>query len=175
LNKLIEEILTVSRIQRGTLRLVHQRFYPAAVLSATRQMMDGLAQRKDITIHYEENLPEHLTALGDSTRCEQVLQNLISNALKFSETGATVIVKSNQNDDHWHIQVIDQGIGIPEAEIPHLFERFYRATNASSAQIQGTGLGLYVCKAIIEGHGGQISLSSREGEGTTASFTIPLE
>jgi PAS domain S-box-containing protein len=175
LNKLIEEILTVSRIQRGTLRLVHERFHPAAVLASTREMMDSVARRKEITIRYEENLPQHVTALGDPGRCEQVLGNLISNALKFSETGATVIVKSNQEDDQWHVQVIDQGIGIPEAEIPHLFERFYRATNASSAQIQGTGLGLYVCKAIIEGHGGQIQLSSREGEGTTASFTIPLE
>jgi signal transduction histidine kinase len=138
-------------------------------------MMDGLASRKEIALIYKEELPEQVTAIGDPRRCEQVLENLISNALKFSEPGAAVVVKSSMVEDQWHVQVSDQGIGVPEAEIPKLFERFYRATNANNAQIQGTGLGLYICKAIVEGHGGQIQITSREGEGTTASFTIPLE
>jgi PAS domain S-box-containing protein len=175
LNRLIEEILTVSRVQQGTLRLRQERFHPTEVLTAVQKMMDGLASRKEIALIYKEELPEQVTAIGDPRRCEQVLENLISNALKFSEPGAAVVVKSSMVEDQWHVQVSDQGIGVPEAEIPKLFERFYRATNANNAQIQGTGLGLYICKAIVEGHGGQIQITSREGEGTTASFTIPLE
>jgi two-component system, sensor histidine kinase len=175
LNSLIEEILTVSRVQQGTLRLHHERFHPAAVFATIQKMMDGLADRKEINLIYQEDLPEQVTAIGDPRRCEQVLENLISNALKFSEAGSAVVVTSSIVEDQWHVQVSDQGMGVPEAEIPKLFERFYRATNAHGAQIQGTGLGLYVCKAIVEGHGGQIHFASREGEGTTASFTIPLE
>lgn len=173
LNRLIEEILTVSRIQRGTLQLHKQEFSPRESVAGVREMLRALAAPKNIEVEYREEWPADQRLMGDANRIEQVLTNLIGNAIKFSPEGASVTVESLEEAGQWRVAVQDRGIGIPAGEIPHLFERFYRASNAGKAQIQGTGLGLYVCKAIVEGHGGEIGLESVVGEGTTVWFTLP--
>lgn len=175
LNRLIEEILTVSRIQQGNLQLNRQEFSPRESLAGVGEMLRALAAPKEIEMEYLDAFPAHLRLLGDANRIEQVLTNLISNAIKFSPAGSTVTVRSWEEEGRWRVSVQDRGIGIPAGEIPHLFERFYRASNASKAQIQGTGLGLYVCKAIVEGHGGEIGLESAVGQGTTVWFTLPAQ
>ncbi len=174
LNRLIEEILTVSRIQQGILQLSRQDFSPGSSLISVQDMMKAVAVPKQIHLEFWDEWPADLRMNGDTHRIEQVLINLIGNAIKFSPTGSTVIVTSRSEGDLWRVSVRDQGMGIPAADVPHIFERFYRATNASESQIQGTGLGLYVCQAIIEGHGGKIGIESTAGEGTTAWFTLPL-
>lgn len=173
LNRLIEEILTVSRIQRGTLQLTQQEFSPRESMAGVREMLASVAEPRGIALDYQEEWPRNVRLTGDPGRIEQVLTNLIGNAIKFSPDNSVVTVHSSQEMGGWRVEVQDQGIGIPAEDVPRLFERFYRASNASQAQIQGTGLGLYVCKAIIEGHGGEIGLESEEGQGTRVWFTLP--
>ncbi|MEM7531097.1 MAG: PAS domain S-box protein [Chloroflexota bacterium] len=183
LNKLIEEILTVSRIQRGILRLDKGFFTPTETLSSIHEMLSSVATEKGISLALEDEWQADDTMKGDPDRLNQVLTNLIGNAIKFSPDDEVVMIRSIKKTAHnpvthqsslwWRFEVQDHGIGIPASEIRQLFDRFFRASNANKAQIQGTGLGLYVCKAVIDGHHGQIGLDSVEGEGTTAWFEIP--
>jgi signal transduction histidine kinase len=174
LNKLIEDLLTVSRIQRGTMRLTNEEFDPTDVVSTVRQVTENIAKAKEIEVDYQHTLPSSIRCMGDSYRVEQVLSNFLTNAIKFSEAGMTIRVLSQQEENYWHVRVIDNGFGIPQAELSDVFQRFYRASNARTAQIQGSGLGLYVCQSIIEGHKGQIGIESVEGVGTTAWFSLPI-
>ena len=174
LSKLIEEILTVSRVQQGTLRLQQEPFFPNQVIEAVMSMLNSLAKTKNIRIDIEDHWPEQIELMGDATRIEQVLTNLVGNAIKFSPDGSSISVLSRHDRGNWTMKIRDNGIGIPKDETERLFERFYRASNAAAAQVQGTGLGLYVCKAIIEGHAGEIGLESVENQGTTAWFSIPV-
>jgi signal transduction histidine kinase len=172
--KLIEELLTISRIQQGSLRLDKHPFSPAEAVQNVREMVQSLVAAKSIGLEVENQGLVEKSLVGDQDRLEQVIINLIGNALKFTPEGGQVGIYSGQVEGCWQFKVVDTGIGIPEAELPHLFQRFYRASNTTAAQIQGTGLGLYVCKAIIEGHGGQIGLESQLNRGTTAWFKVPL-
>ena len=104
---------------------------------------------------------------------DQVIENLISNAIKFSPQGGKITVSIEQADEKVKISVSDTGIGIPKKNLTHIFEKFYRAENASSEVIGGTGLGLAIVKYIIESHGGKISVESKLGKGSTFSFTLP--
>ncbi len=110
---------------------------------------------------------------GDHLRLRQVLDNLIANAVKFSHPGDVVRVVSTWDGGGWRIDVTDTGIGIPAAEIGHLFDRFVRASNARTSGRPGTGLGLSVVQAIAELHGGRVTVESKLGRGTTFSIYLP--
>jgi signal transduction histidine kinase len=112
--------------------------------------------------------------VGDRGRLAQVLDNLVSNALKFTPEGGTVQVRTQAYDAHVVLEVEDTGIGIPVGDQPRLFERFFRSAVAEDQAIPGTGLGLAIVKAIVEAHAGEISISSREGAGTTFRVELPL-
>ena len=174
LQLLIEELLTVSRIQQGTFKIYQQPFLPNNAIENVKAIVTSLAETKAIQLSIEDRWPAAVPLFGDQNRLEQVLINLISNAIKFTPSDGAVHVISTQEAHGWQVKVSDTGIGIPAAEIPKLFTRFTRATNAVVEQVPGTGLGLYVCKAIIEQHGGQIDLESREGEGTAVWFSVPI-
>jgi signal transduction histidine kinase len=173
LRSLVEELLLVSRIQRGILRLERHPFLPALAMRNVQDMVSPLASARSISLHVQDEWESEERFIADQDRLEQVMTNLISNAIKFTPDGGQVWVYSQKQDSDWRFEVQDQGIGIPAEDLPHLFRRFYRASNAVSAQIQGTGLGLYVCKAIIDEHGGQIGIESEVGVGTTAYFVVP--
>jgi signal transduction histidine kinase len=121
-----------------------------------------------------EQVDEDLVVRVDRGQLERTLINLGANAVKFTPRGGTAQVTACQADDHVVISVSDTGIGIPEADLSRLFDRFYRATNATAAAIPGTGLGLAIAKAIVEGHGGELGVESVEGEGTTMLVSLPL-
>jgi signal transduction histidine kinase len=175
LNKLIEEILTVSRIQRGTLQLNKELFSPGQSLQNIRDMMEPVGKSRNVALVLDDQWPASRLLNGDQQRMDQVLTNVISNAVKFSNNDTTVTIRSTLENNEWCVVVSDQGIGIPAADLPRLFQRFFRAQTAKEAQIQGTGLGLYVCKAIVEGHGGDIAITSQVGVGTTVTFHVPLD
>ncbi|MDM8531106.1 ATP-binding protein [Anaerolineales bacterium HSG25] len=172
--KLIEEILTVSHIQQGTLTLDKKQFIPTQAIETVQEMVVSLATNRSISLEIKNDWPDHVQILGDSRRLEQVLINLIGNAVKFTPEGGNVTIHSYQANQSWCVEIVDTGIGIPEEDISKLFQRFHRGSNVASEQIQGTGLGLYVCKAIIEGHDGQIGLESQSGQGTRVWFHVPL-
>jgi signal transduction histidine kinase len=112
--------------------------------------------------------------VGDRGRLAQVLDNLVSNALKFTPEGGRVEVSTKLNSGKVSIEVSDNGIGIPVADQPRLFERFFRSSVAEDQAIPGTGLGLAIVKAIVEAHKGEITIDSKEGRGTTFRIDLPL-
>lgn len=174
LNRLIEEILTVSRIQRGTLRVHSELLEPAQLLATVRESAAPAAERQGIRLHFEDGWPAEETVMGDPQLLEQVINNLITNAVKFSRQGGDVYVRSLPAHGGWRLEVQDYGLGVRAADLPRLFQRFVRGSNAKEVHTQGAGLGLFVSKAIVEAHGGEIYLTSREGEGTTVWFDLPL-
>ncbi len=103
------------------------------------------------------------------------MENLISNAVKFYPQGGEITVSIEQSEEKAKISISDTGMGIPEKDLPHIFEKFYRAKNASRASIGGTGLGLAIAKYIVESHAGKISAESELGKGSTFSFTLPIK
>jgi signal transduction histidine kinase len=112
---------------------------------------------------------------GDRERVAQVVANLISNAVKFTPPGGRVVARTFVDGDRAVAEIEDTGIGIPEAEQSHLFERFFRSSTATEQAIPGTGLGLVIAKAIVEAHGGRIRVRSESGVGTCFRVELPFE
>jgi signal transduction histidine kinase/HAMP domain-containing protein len=112
--------------------------------------------------------------IGDRDRLAQVLDNLLLNAFKFTPPGGQVAVRLTRADAHAQIEVADTGVGIAEEDLPHLFDRFYRARNATGLSVPGLGLGLTIVRTIVDGHGGTVSVRSREGEGTSFTVVLPV-
>ena len=171
LGKLIDNLLDVSRLESGRFSIQKQRL---SIKKTTYEAIEGLrslASEKGTAIN--EDIPAELPEVeGDEERLTQVMVNLISNAIKFSPDGTGVTVKAEANDAELLVHVTDHGIGIPEQAMPHLFQRFFRAKD--SASIGGTGLGLYISKEIVEAHDGRMWAESKVGEGSTFSFSLPL-
>jgi signal transduction histidine kinase len=111
--------------------------------------------------------------VGDALRLEQVLQNLFQNAAKYSPAGSEILVRLALCGDQVQISVSDRGIGIPVDDQPALFQRFFRAGSRSRRSVAGLGLGLYICKAIMDLHGGTIAVESAEGKGCTVALLLP--
>lgn len=117
--------------------------------------------------------PDFPIIQGDETRLRQVLDNLVSNAIKYSPNGGMIEIGGGVDDETVTVFVRDQGVGIPEREQERLFERFYRVDDTLSRRTKGTGLGLYLARTIIEAHGGRIRVKSKPGQGSTFYFTLP--
>lgn len=172
--RLINDILDISRIEAGKMEI---RRVPLSVADAVKravQEMDGFARQRSIKVRTE--IPEGLPrVMADPDRLEQVLVNLISNAVKFSPAGTEVLLRAEQDQTRVRIDVVDQGPGIPAEQATAIFEKFHRIDNAASRKTGGTGLGLAICRAIVEEHGGTIWVDSQPGEGATFSFVLPTE
>lgn len=171
LMKMLDVLLDMAQLESG--RLVLQRFpldLSQVVTSVIADMMPMLAQH---TIHFVA--PEQPTILlGDELRLDQVIRNLISNAVKYTPQGGPVYVRIKHEETHAVLEVQDDGIGIPADALPTLFQQFSRAKNAAGGRIRGLGLGLYVVKEIVQLHGGTISVQSQEGQGSTFTISLPL-
>ena len=112
---------------------------------------------------------------ADPQRLEQVLHNLLENAVKFTESGGSILLRAAACNGDMEVRVEDSGQGIPPADLPHIFERFYRADKARSRELGGTGLGLSIVKHIIQLHGGSVAAESKYGKGTTIILHLPLD
>jgi signal transduction histidine kinase len=112
---------------------------------------------------------------ADRSRLTQVLDNLISNALKFTPPGGRIELRVDSDDTTARLEITDTGIGIAKSDLPQMFSPFFRAASAGSAGIPGTGLGLAISKRIVETHGGAISVSSEEGRGSTFRIELPIQ
>jgi two-component system phosphate regulon sensor histidine kinase PhoR len=171
LNRLVNEVLELSRIETGQLELYRAETELGELLERAAARMEAQAQQSDISIELDvaTDLPlPHMNA----SRIEQVLLNLLQNALNFTPSGGAVTLIAAPEDDQIVVRVQDTGIGIAADDLPHIFERFYKADRARSSG--GTGLGLAIAKHLIERHGGRIWAESQVGQGTTVSFTLPL-
>jgi signal transduction histidine kinase/DNA-binding NarL/FixJ family response regulator len=172
LRRLVDELLDIMPVKSGPFELRKEKLAIKELLQGSVREFSGVAGQRHITL--KEEMPAVLPTLEvDSQRLRQVMFNLLGNAIKFSSDGGSVSVRAEVRDGSLLVQVADQGVGIAEEAMPFLFQKFYQAKNTAS--VGGLGLGLYISKRIIEAHGGQIWAESREGAGSTFSFTLPLE
>jgi signal transduction histidine kinase len=170
LNDLIDNLLEASRLQAGGLEL-----------SVEEIRLDHLVQR--VVEKFRPQTREHLlvadfppdfpTVRADYDRLEQVLSNLISNAVKYSSQGGTIRVQGWQEGDWVCVAVSDEGIGITKRDQARIFDRFFRAEEVMTSKTKGAGLGLYLVRAIIAAHGGRIWVQSEKGHGSTFVFALP--
>ena len=126
---------------------------------------------QELSVSIPENIP---SVCGNRDKLEQVFVNIISNAVKYTDDGGKVTVFAGEMYDYVFVKVIDTGMGIPEEDLPFIFDRFYRVDKARSRAAGGTGLGLAIAKEIVESHGGKISVTSKVGEGTEFAINLPV-
>lgn len=167
----VDNILGVSRIDRDTFEVHPSEVTWATVVAQASQDLTVRAQahhrKLDFTIP-----PDLPTVAADSSAIQHVINNLVDNAIKYSQDGGKIIVSASKKDDLIETTIQDFGMGIPANVVDNLFTKFYRS-HRSKQIVSGTGLGLYLCKAIVEAHGGSIWVRSTEGSGTTFGFTLP--
>jgi len=170
LTQMAQELLDLSRIESGQVSLELRKIQPSHLLHASAERMRTQTERAGLvlTVEVTADLPE---VRGEAARLEQVLVNLIHNAVKFTHPGGTVILSAGSEGNFVRFSVRDTGAGIPEDDLERIFERFYKADRARSGG--GTGLGLSISRHIVEAHGGRIWAESVEGKGSTFFFTIP--
>jgi two-component system phosphate regulon sensor histidine kinase PhoR len=170
LSQMAQELLDLSRIESGQVTLDLAPVDPRKLLLSAAERMKLQAERAGTSLQVD--CPDNLPAVrADSARLEQVLVNLIHNAVKFSRPGGEVLLQADALPGRVEFSVQDQGVGIPADDLPRIFERFYRVDRSRSGG--GTGLGLSIARHIVESHGGQIRAESVEGQGSTFHFTIP--
>ena len=172
--QLVSNVLDVSKLEAGRMDIIKK---PVDIGKLLRTVIDNyqlMAQEKKITVH--ENLEPSLDPIqADQDRLEQVLINLLSNALKFTPAGGAIELGAALTGQEARLWIQDTGDGIAAGELDQLFEKYKQTASGKSSEEQGTGLGLLICKMIVEAHGGKIWVESEEGKGTTFTFTIPLQ
>jgi len=126
---------------------------------------------KGIERELHVQIPHQLAILGEKVRLQQIVTNLLTNAIKFTPSGGTVTIESGPADGRAALTVSDTGIGIPDEELPHIFDRFWRGREA--AQTSGSGIGLAIAAELTRAHGGELTAVSRAGRGTSLTLTLP--
>jgi signal transduction histidine kinase len=182
LSMLIKDILTISRIEAGRLKIEAQALdLPTLIQNAVNQLR-FMSEQNDVKVilkmNGEDNKPHHKKlplAWADPDRTIDILLNLISNAVKYSPHGTvTIRVAAVPNLPEIRVEIQDTGIGMSREQQAHLFEKFYRADTPETANVLGTGLGLYIVKSILEMMNGQVEVKSQLGKGSTFSFSLPI-
>ena len=175
LTRLVKRLLDISRFEASGGKIEVRRVDLQRLLTTLESSFSVLANQRDIvfSIDHGPGLPEKV--FWDEDRINEVLGNLISNAFKFTPRGGKVALTVAAVDDNVVVTVSDTGAGISAEQLPHIFDKFYQADNQAAAATKGTGLGLAIAREIVEAHGGQITVESRVGEGTTFVVTLPTE
>ncbi|HEY4689472.1 MAG TPA: ATP-binding protein [Anaerolineae bacterium] len=171
--RLVSDLLLLSRADSQALDLRRERLDLAGLVQETIERLAPQAAARGLTLRAEID-PNAPAAWADADRVAQVMVNLLDNALKYSRPGGSVTVSVSATPERFAlIQVRDEGIGIPAADLPRVGQRFYRADKARSRAQGGNGLGFAIAHSLVQAHGGRLWLDSHEGVGTTASFTLP--
>jgi signal transduction histidine kinase len=169
--RLVDDLLLAARVQSGKLTLTVEEMDIVDVCDQAVLEMRARADQKGVSLSLDGEGPIPLRA--DRRRLLQLLDNLISNGIKFTPGGGTVDVRVRQTDGGASVEVIDSGMGIEPGEEERVFERFYRSPGAISAQVQGTGLGLFIVRAVVEAHGGTVSAARRASGGSVFRLELP--
>lgn len=170
MNRLIGDLVDVASIEAGTLAVTPERGDPAHVVTEAIETFEAKAAVERVSL-VAEIVPPASVAAFDPARILQVLTNLLSNAIKFTPAGGTVVVRVERIGDDIRFAVSDTGIGIPADKLEAVFGRFVQVTRYDR---RGVGLGLYISKCIVQGHGGRIWAENRTGGGSTLCFTLPI-
>jgi PAS domain S-box-containing protein len=172
--KLVNDFLDLSKLEAGRLELSRQTTDLKDLLQNAVENYDPAAKAKNISLTYRSD-PRIPKIFIDPRRLDQVLNNLLSNALKFTGNGGTIQVRASPEDGSGiRVEVQDSGVGIASKEVGSLFQKYRQATGGKVSAHKGTGLGLVICKMIVEAHGGKIWVESEEGKGAAFMFTLPL-
>ncbi|MDX1995756.1 MAG: GAF domain-containing protein [bacterium] len=171
LNGLIEELLDLSRLEAGTLSISPMPQPFDAVLGSIYFQLEHLTTSHTLVLNVPQNLPY---VMVDSMRIGQVVLNLVENAVKFGPPGTTVQLEAREKDTMLEVRVFDQGPGIPEEAQGYIFEAFRQVERKNRPHQKGAGLGLAICKGLVEAHGGRIWIESSSSEGATIAFTVPF-
>jgi signal transduction histidine kinase/HAMP domain-containing protein len=173
LRNLVEDVFTLAKLESGAFTTVMRPVDLNDVIKAAADAIRPSAMAGELTLTLTDPAGE-LVVDGDAGQLDRVMINLLSNAVKFTPKGGRIAVISHADGDSALISVCDTGIGIPATDQKELFNRFFRATNATGRRIPGTGLGLAIVRMIVVNHGGEVDLESREGAGTTVTVRLPL-
>jgi PAS domain S-box-containing protein len=172
LTEMIDNLLDVSRLQAGALKMEMGFVDMPRLAKKTAEKFRTQTSEHTFLLDFPSDLP---TVPGDEDRLRQVLDNLLSNAIKYSPDGGQIRISGRADDRFIFVAVTDEGIGIPEDEHESIFDRFYRVRSGVSDRTKGAGLGLFLVKAVIQAHGGQVWVESEPGQGATFVFTLPRE
>lgn len=173
MRRLIDELLDLAHIESGMELALASVDLRQLITEAVEDLQEA-AQEKSITLSLD--LPDGLPrARADFSRISQVMNNLVGNAIKYTPDDGHVVVRAVPNKSYVTISVQDDGYGIGPGDLTHIFDKFYRVRTEETADIEGTGLGLSIVKGLVEEHGGEINVTSEPGEGSTFTFTLPLE
>ena len=174
MTRLVNDLLDVARIDQGNLFLAEDNIDIPTLIEIIVEENKVLAKSLGVEVDIKgQNNPPSI--IGDNRRIKVAIDNLVSNAIKYSKQGGKVQIKSKKEGKNIQVCIKDNGIGIPEDQQDKLFEKFFRSENARKLSTEGTGLGLYITKNIIEGSGGEIWLESNENKGSSFYFSLPIK
>lgn len=171
---LVNDLLNATRVERG-----EYLYQPALtsiedIIDSVVQLYQEEAQRKQIDLRFELPVKSLPRVLMDAENIRLALQNLVENAIKYTRKGGRVTISASHDTKKIEVSVEDTGIGIPKIEQQGIFQKFFRASNVKKIDTEGSGLGLYIARNIVEAHGGTIVFESEENKGTTFTFSIPI-
>jgi heavy metal sensor kinase len=167
---LVDGLLTLARVDAGSLDIQQQDIDLGALVEDSADLLKTMAEQHWVDLRVKA---DPIEVVGDPGRLTQVVTNLLTNAIHYNRSGGTVAVTVAADAQDVALTVADTGCGIPEEDVPHIFERFYRVDKARSREEGGCGLGLAICKSIVEAHRGTISFTSEVGQGTTFVVRLP--
>lgn len=174
MGRLVTDLLDLARMESGRMRLYKENVAIAQVIERITQKFSQVAKESHIELKFVTSVSPELVAEIDEDRIEQVLTNLIDNAIRHTSNEGNVLVRVEQHNAFVKISVEDTGSGIPTEDLPFVFERFYKADKSRTRGKGGTGLGLAIAKNMVEAHDGGISVKSEENVGTIFTFTLPI-
>jgi signal transduction histidine kinase len=170
MEKLIGDILAVSRIDSGRISVDLARVDADDVIKHVCDEVRPMLKGRTLKCRVPENLP---TIMGEARKLHQILVNLLTNAIKYSEPGSQITLSAHSEPSAVRFEVSDQGVGIRREHMPRLFEKFYRADDPAVRRTSGTGLGLYIVRSLVAMLGGQVHVRSRHGKGSVFIVTLP--
>jgi len=172
LQRLIEDLLNVSRIESGrALQMNWSVFEPLPIIEKVLHAQGAFTDKHQFKLEVKNTIP---SILADADKFDQILTNLISNALKYSPSGGEIVVRVASDEDVLHVAIQDSGIGIPADKLGRIFEKFERVDDRDTRSAGGTGIGLFLVKHLVERHQGHINVESELGKGSSFIFEIPL-
>jgi PAS domain S-box-containing protein len=172
LSQVVNKLLLASRLSSGVLKLNKEPVDFPSLVQKVIKRLSGFTTLHQFVVDFAPDFPA-LTV--EPQLMEQVITNLLENAIKYSPQGGRITITGRVENNQAGVTVADEGMGISRRDADHLFERFHRVEKGESRKIQGTGLGLYICKSIVEAHGGQITVASQPGRGSAFTFTLPVD
>jgi two-component system phosphate regulon sensor histidine kinase PhoR len=173
LDMLVQDLLTLSQIETGDIKMEKENFDIVRLALEVMEQFENKAEKKKVDLKLAKNVPESIYVYADWQRINQVLINLISNAINYNKEGGSVIVGFQEAGEQVEVFVRDNGEGIPPKDVNRIFERFYRVEKSRSREKGGTGLGLAIVKHILEGHKSVVEVESVLGKGSVFKFKLP--